>query len=69
VLLTAVAGATDHEITESVPEECERKFEELFVGLNVNPPDLTDYLLTFSRFARVVAGNGLDVGEIAVFVK
>jgi hypothetical protein len=62
VLLTVVADATNHEIRESVPEE-------LFVDLNVNPPDFTDYLLTLPRFARVFAGDGLDVGEIAEFVK
>jgi hypothetical protein len=56
VLLTAVAGATDYEITESVPEDA-------------NPPDFTDYLLTLPRVARVLEGDGLDVGEIAAFVK
>jgi hypothetical protein len=48
---------------------CQRKFEGLFLGLDVNSPDFTDYPLTLSRLARVFVRDGLDIDEIVAFVK
>jgi hypothetical protein len=69
VLLAAITGATDHEIAECVPEDGNEKYHGLFLDLEVNPPDFGSYPKALARLASAFAGDPLDLGRLAAFVR